>query len=132
MDSKILWCVLSALAVIGVAVVLYCLCCKKEESNGSPKLSKPLIALDEETSKEWADLKKEILAAIKKNEQQNVFEALHDDVAKFIAKVEGKGMLHAISVTLQDDAQVFFDRRRVLEDAASKQTLQKICNLCKN
>ena len=128
----ILWCVLSALAVIGVAVVLYCLCCKKEKSNGSSTLTKPLIELDEETLKEWADLKKEILAAVKKNEQQNVFEALHDDVTKFIAKVEGKGMLDAISVTLQDDAQVFFDRRRVLDDAASKQTLQKICNLCKN
>ena len=40
--------------------------------------------------------------------------------------------LDAISVTLQDDAAVFFSRRKLLSNDESKNALQTIVNILKN
>ena len=40
--------------------------------------------------------------------------------------------LDVLSVQIQEDAAVFFARRRVLSEADSKKILQQICNACKN
>ena len=80
----------------------------------------------------WEQLKAKVLAAIKKDEQPDHFEALLVEVTAFINEAGRSGQLDTISVTLQEDAAVFFARRRVLSDAGSKQVLQKICNVCKN
>ena len=80
----------------------------------------------------WEQLKAKVLAAIKKDEQPDHFEAILVEVTAFIKEAGRSGQLDTISVTLQEDAAVFFARRRVLSDAGSKQVLQKICNVCKN
>ena len=61
-----------------------------------------------------------ILKAILKDEQPEVFEALLVDVRNFMIELKRTGQLDAISVTLQEDAAVFFARRRVLSEAGSK------------
>ena len=80
----------------------------------------------------WAQLKAKILEAIKKDGQPGVFEALLDDVRNFIAELKLTGKLDDISVELQEDAAVFFARKRVLSEDGSKKALQLICNVLKN
>ena len=80
----------------------------------------------------WEQLKTKVLAAIKKDEQPEVFEALLADVRNFMTELKRTGQLDAISVELQDDAAVFFARRRVLSEAGSKEALQQINNILKN
>ena len=80
----------------------------------------------------WEQLKAKILQAIKKDEQPEVFQALLADVRKFMTEVKRTGQLEHISVTLQDDAAVFFARRRVLSESGSKEALQLINNTLKN
>ena len=71
----------------------------------------------------WEQLKAKILQAIKKDEQPESFEALLAEVRNFMTEQKRTGQLEAISVTLQDDAAVFFARRRVLSDDGSKKVL---------
>ena len=56
----------------------------------------------------WEELKAKILAAIKKDEQPEVFESLLADARNFMTEVKRTGQLAAISVKLQEDAAVFF------------------------
>ena len=56
----------------------------------------------------WEQLKAKILAAINKDEQPEVFEALLADVSNFMTELKRTGKLAAISVELQEDAAVFF------------------------
>ena len=80
----------------------------------------------------WEQLKAKILQAIKKDEQPEVFQALLADVRKFMTEAKRTGQIEHISVTLQDDAAVFFARRRVLSESGSKEALQLINNTLKN
>ena len=73
-----------------------------------------------------------IHTAIKKDEQPQVFESLLANVRNFMTEAKRTGKLDAISVTLQEDAAVFFARRRVLSDPGSKKALQMINNILKN
>ena len=77
-------------------------------------------------------MKAKILAAIKKDEQPEHFEALLVEVTNFMAVAKRTGALDDMSVALQEDAAVFFARRRVLSEAESKKALQKINNILKN
>ena len=74
-----------------------------------------------------------ILEAINRDEQSVVFKALLSDVRNFImAELQRTGQLDDMSVTLQEDAAVFFAQRNDLSDDESKETLQKIINVLKN
>ena len=77
-------------------------------------------------------MKAKILLAIKKDESPEHFQGLLAEVNNFVAELKRTGQLDAISVTLQDDAAVFFARRRVLSDDGSKKALQMINNILKN
>ena len=74
--------------------------------NLSASASEPLIGTDQPPT--WEELKPKILAAIKKDEQQEVFEALLADVRSFMTEVKRTGEFAAISIELQEDAAVFF------------------------
>ena len=58
--------------------------------------------------KDWAQLKPEILGAIKNDAQQAVFTSLLADVRKMMEHLKSRKTLSAISVKLQEDAAVFF------------------------
>ena len=76
-------------------------------------------------------MKAKIIEAIKRDEQAEVFEALLADVNNFMTELVRTGQLAAISVELQEDAAVFFQRRNILSDSQSKKALQKINNVLK-
>ena len=73
-----------------------------------------------------------ILEAIRRDNQAVVFEALLADVRNFMTELKRTGSLTALSVTLQNDAAVFFSRRNDLCDSGSKAALQQINNILKN
>ena len=76
-------------------------------------------------------MKEKILAAINKDEQHEVFEALLAEVRNFMTELVRTGKLAALSVEIQEDAAVFFQRRNVLSDSESKKALQKINRILK-
>ena len=72
-----------------------------------------------------------ILEAIEKDDQSEVFEALLVDVRNCMTELQRTGQLNAMSITLQDDAAIFFAQRRDMSDSGSKKALQKIVNILK-
>ena len=110
-------------------------CRKKDEGNSG--LKERLVKVDDpvlrqKTAEDWANLKKRISDAIKKDEQPEVFEALVTEVNDFVNEAKRNQQIDNISIDLQDDANVFFTRRNLLSEADSKQALQKINNALKN
>ena len=76
-------------------------------------------------------MKPKILDAIKKDAQDKVFAARLADVSKLMTELKRTGELDAISVTLQNDAALFFSRRREVTDSDGKASLQQIINILK-
>ena len=76
-------------------------------------------------------MKPKILDAIKKDAQNKVFAARLADVSKLMTELKRTGELDAISVTLQNDAALFFSRRREVTDSDGKASLQQIINILK-
>ena len=56
----------------------------------------------------WAKLKPAILTAIIKDDPPRVFEALVADVRRYMEQIIRTGQLSAMSITLQEDAAMFF------------------------
>ena len=79
----------------------------------------------------WEELKAKILEAIKKDEPKEVFEALLADVSNFMTELKRTEQLDAISIELQDDGALFFQRRNMMNNKDSKRALQKIVNILK-
>ena len=80
----------------------------------------------------WAQLKPMILQAIKRDDLPAVFKALLADTRNYMAELLRTGELSAMSITLQEDAAVFFAKRNKLSDPGSKKALQKINNILKS
>ena len=77
-------------------------------------------------------MKPAINTAIKNDASPQVFEALLADMRKFMEQLKRTGYLDVLSVQLQDDAAVFFSRKRLLTEDGSKNALQMIINILKN
>ena len=76
-------------------------------------------------------MKPKILDAIKSDAGNKVFAARLDDVSKLMTELKRTGELDAISVTLQNDAALFFSRRKEVSDSDGKASLQQIINILK-
>ena len=76
-------------------------------------------------------MKPKILDAIISDAGNKVFAARLADVSKLMTELKRTGELDAISVTLQNDAALFFSRRREVTDSDGKASLQQIINILK-
>ena len=76
-------------------------------------------------------MKPKILDAIKSDAQKKVFAARLADVSKLMTELKQTGEIDAISVTLQNDAAMFFSKRKEVTDSDGRASLQQIINILK-
>ena len=76
-------------------------------------------------------MKPKILDAIKSDAQKKVFAARLADVSKLMTELKQTGEIDAISVALQNDAAMFFSKRKEVTDSDGRASLQQIINILK-